>query len=209
MESNSSRTRGRQTLTSQQAGQSLLVDNPKQIIQQRHRQTGVQQREQNPNADPLGFTPPMLGSPLDVEPNPFLADTTDPSAPVASGRLRLSILAAIPEEPLGEDDLEATQQQTDDSLLSPPPRSDTPTPAATTVPTNMPSKMQMPTPLSPSTPKWDGQTKTLRNFLRIVEQLFKLSEITDSRQKLDWLLSYVEADTADQWASFPEYGAGS
>jgi len=51
--------------------------------------------------------------------------------------------------------------------------------------------------------------KTLRNFLRIVEQLFKLSEITDSRQKLDWLLSYVEADTADQWASFPEYRAGS
>ena len=209
MESNSSRTRGRQTLTSQQAGQSLLVDNPKQIIQRRHRQTGVQQGEQNLNADPLGFAPPMLGSPLDVEPNPFLADTTDPSAPVASGRLRLSILAAIPEEPLGEDDLEATQQQTDDSLLSPPPRSDTPTPAATTVPTNMPSKMQMPTPLSPSTPKWDGQTKALRNFLRIVEQLFKLSEITDSRQKLDWLLSYVEADTADQWASFPEYGAGS
>jgi len=67
----------------------------------------------------------------------------------------------------------------------------------------------MPTPLSPSIPKWDGQTKTLRNFLRIVEQLFKLSEITDARQKLDWLLSYVEANTADQWASFPEYGAGS
>jgi len=49
----------------------------------------------------------------------------------------------------------------------------------------------------------------LRNFLRIVEQLFKLLEITNARQKLDWLLSYAEADTADQWASLPEYGAGS
>ena len=151
----------------------------------------------------------MLGSPLDVKPNSFLADTTDPSAPVAPGRLRLSIPAAIPEEPLGKDDLEAAQRQTGDSPLSLPPRSDTPTPAATTVPTNMPSKTQMPTPLSPSAPKWDGQTKMLRNFFRIVEQLFKLSETTDSRQKLDWLLSYVEADTANQWASFPEYGAGS
>ena len=55
----------------------------------------------------------------------------------------------------------------------------------------------MPTPLSPSAPKWDGQTKTLRNFLRIVEQLFRLAEISDDRQKLDWLISYVEADIAD------------
>ena len=185
-------------MTSQQAGQSLPVDNPKQIIQRRHRQTGAQQGEQNPDADPLGFMLPTLGLPLDIELNLFLADTTDPSALVAPGQLRLSILAAIPEEPLGEDNLEATQRQTSDSPLSPPLRSNTLIPAATTIPTNMPLKMQMPTPLSPSTPKWDGQTKMLRNFLRIVEQLFKLSEITDARQKLDWLLSYVEADMANQ-----------
>jgi len=66
----------------------------------------------------------------------------------------------------------------------------------------------MPTPLSLSTPKWDGQTKTLRNFLRIVEQLFRLAEISDDRQKLDWLISYVEADIADQWSSFPELETG-
>jgi len=36
--------------------------------------------------------------------------------------------------------------------------------------------------------------KTLRNFLRIIEQLFRLAEISDNRQKLDWLISYVEAD---------------
>jgi len=62
----------------------------------------------------------------------------------------------------------------------------------------MSSKTQMPTPLSPSAPKWDGQTKMLRNFLRIVEQLFRLAEISDDRQKLNWLISYVEADIADQ-----------
>jgi len=72
----------------------------------------------------------------------------------------------------------------------------------------MPLKTQMPTPLSLSTPKWDGQTKTLRNFLRIVEQLFRLAEISDDRQKLDWLISYVEADIADQWSSFPELETG-
>jgi len=40
----------------------------------------------------------------------------------------------------------------------------------------------------------------LRNFLRIVEQLFRLTEISDDRQKLDWLISYVEADIANQWS---------
>jgi len=55
----------------------------------------------------------------------------------------------------------------------------------------------MPIPLSLSTPKWDEQTKMLRNFLRIVEQLFRLAEISDDRQKLNWLISYVEADIAD------------
>jgi len=48
----------------------------------------------------------------------------------------------------------------------------------------------------------------LRNFLRIVEQLFRLAEISDDRQKLNWLISYVEADIADQWSSFPEFETG-
>jgi len=79
----------------------------------------MQQGEQNPDANPLGFTLLMLGLPLDIEPNSFLANTMDPSAPVASRRLRLFILATIPEEPLGEDSLETTQQQTGDSPLLP------------------------------------------------------------------------------------------
>ena len=55
----------------------------------------------------------------------------------------------------------------------------------------------MPILLSLSEPKWDRQTKMLRNFLRIVEQLFRLAEISDDRQKLNWLISYVEADIAN------------
>ena len=84
-------------------------------------------------------------------------------------------------------------------------QSNTPIPAPPTTQPKMPLKTQMPTPLSLSAPKWDGQIKTLRNFLRIVEQLFRLAEISDDRQKLDWLISYVEADIADQWSSFPEF----
>jgi len=72
----------------------------------------------------------------------------------------------------------------------------------------MPSKTQMPTPLSLSALKWDKQTKTLRNFLRIIEQLFRLAEISEDRQKLNWLISYIEADIADQWSSFPEFETG-
>jgi len=36
-----------------------------------------------------------------------------------------------------------------------------------------------------------------------------VTEITDDRQKLDWLTSYADADIADLWSSFPEYEVGS
>jgi len=49
----------------------------------------------------------------------------------------------------------------------------------------------------------------LRNFLRIMEQLFQTTEITDNQKKLDWVIGYVDADIHDQWASFEEYEAGS
>jgi len=83
-----------------------------------------------------------------------------------------------------------------------------PTFALSTTQLKMPLKTQMPIPFSPSVPKWDGQTKMLRNFLRTVEQLFRLAEISDDRQKLDWLISYIEADIANQWLSFPEFETG-
>jgi len=54
-----------------------------------------------------------------------------------------------------------------------------------------------------------GRTnKDAQKFSQIVKQLFRLAEISDDRQKLDWLISYVEADIADQWSSFPEFETG-
>ena len=49
----------------------------------------------------------------------------------------------------------------------------------------MTAKLNMLMPLSPSTPKWDGQLRMLRNFLRIMEQLFRTAEIIDDQKKLD------------------------
>jgi len=49
----------------------------------------------------------------------------------------------------------------------------------------MTAKLNMPLPLSPSTPKWDGQSRILRNFLKIMEQLFQTAEITEDQKKLD------------------------
>ena len=50
---------------------------------------------------------------------------------------------------------------------------------------------------------------TLRNFLRIIEQLFRTAEITDDQKKLNWITGYMDANIHDQWTSFEEYKAGS
>jgi len=202
------RTRSQQTSTAQQAGLASPVDNPEQLLHKRHRRTGTQAVDLNLESDTLGFAPPMLGSPSDIEPNPFLDCNTDPSGPVVPRRFRLSIPATILEEPFIKHDLDSAQHQANSNPQLPLTQSNTPTSAPPTTQSKMPSKTQMPTPLSLSAPKWDGQMKTLRNFLRIVEQLFRLAEISDDRQKLDWLISYVEADIADQWSSFPEFKTG-
>jgi len=127
----------------------------------------------------------MLGSSSDIELNPFLDRNADPSGPVVPGRFRLSIPTAILEEPFIEHDLDLAQHQANSNPQLPLTQSNTPTPAPPTTQSKMPLKTQMPIPLSPSASKWDEQMKTLRNFLRIVEQLFRLAEISDDRQKLD------------------------
>jgi len=202
------RTRSQQTSTAQQAGLASLVDNPEQLLHRRRRRTGTQVVDPNLESDTLGFAPPTLGSPSDIKPNPFLDRNVDPSGPIVPRRFRLLIPAMILEESFIEHNLDSAQHQTNSNFWLPLTRYNTLTPAPPTVQSKMPSKTQMPTPLSPSASKWDGQTKMLRNFLRIVEQLFRLAEILDDRQKLDWLISYVEADIADQWSSFPEFETG-
>ena len=106
-----------------------------------------------------------------------------------------------------------TQALSDNLTSLPPSRTSTPPfiNPTTTLQTksDMTAKLNMPMLLSLSTPKWDGQSRTLRNFLRIIEQLFRTAEITEDQKKLDWITGYVDADIHDQWTSFEEYKAGS
>jgi len=158
-------------------------------------------------SETLDLTVPTLGSLLDNEPNPFLETTADLSGPIISGQFILTAPPVISEEAFVRAVLEPSPFRIHNSFLTPLTISVTSTPAATQSSISQEKPNNMPIPLSPSAPKWDRQSKTLRNFLRIVEQLFRVMEITDDRQKLDWLTSY--ADIADLWSSFSEYKAGS
>jgi len=153
----------------QQASLALLVDNPEQLLYRKRRKTGMQAVDLNLEFDTLGFAPPMLGSPSDIELNPFLDCNIDLSGPVAPGRFRLLISATILEESFIEHNLDSAQHQANSNFQVLLTQSNTLTPAPPTIQSKMPLKTQMPTSLSPSAPKWDRQTKMLRNFLRIVE----------------------------------------
>ena len=59
----------------------------------------------------------------------------------------------------------------------------------------MTAKLNMLLPLSLSVFKWNGQSRMLRNFLRIMEQLFRTTEITDDQKKLDWITGYCKGHT--------------
>jgi len=154
-----------------------------------------------------------LGSPSDVEPNLFLDTSEEWTGPIYLGRFSLSSVCIIPEESLEELTSEVTQALSDNLTSLPPSRTSTPLfiNLTTTLQTksDMTAKLNMPMPLSPSTPKWDGQSRILRNFLRIMEQLFQTAEITEDQKKLDWITGYVDVDIHDQWTSFEEYEAGS
>jgi len=95
----------------QQAGLASPVDNPEQLLHRRRRRTGTQAVDLNLESDTLGFALPTLGSPSDIEPNPFLDHNADPSRPIVPGRFRLSIPAAILEEPFIEHNLDSAQHQ--------------------------------------------------------------------------------------------------
>jgi len=135
------------------------------------------------------------------------------TGPIYPGRFSLSGVHIIPEESLEELASEVTQALSDNLTSLPPSRTSTPpfiNPTTTLqIKSDMTAKLNMLMPLSPSAPKWDGQSRTLRNFLRIMEQLFQTAEITEDQRKLDWITGYVDADIHDQWTSFKEYEAGS
>jgi len=153
-----------------------------------------------------------LGSPSDVELNPFLDTSAEQTGPIYLGKFSLSSVCIIPKESPEELISEVTQALSDNLTSLLPSRSPTlsinPTTTSQTK-SDMTAKLNMLMSLSPSTPKWDGQSRTLRNFLRIMKQLFRTAEITDDQKKLDWITGYVDADIHDQWTSFEEYKAGS
>jgi len=156
---------------------------------------------------------PSLESPSNVEPNPFLDTSVEQTRPTYLERFSLSSVHVIPKESLEELVLEVTQAFSDNLTSLPPSQTSTP-PFINSIITlqtksDMTAKLNMLMPLSLSAPEWDGQSRTLRNFLRIMEQLFQTAEITDDQKKLDWITGYVDANIYDQWTSFEEYEAGS
>jgi len=114
--------------------------------------------------------------PSDVEPNPFLDTSAEQIRPIIPGRFSLLSVHIIPKELPEELVSEVTQALSDILTLLPPSRTSIPlfNNSATTQQSiqNMTAKLNMPLSLSPSAPTWDGQSGTLRNFLRIMEQLF-------------------------------------
>jgi len=183
------RTRSCQTSTAQRAGLVHPVDNPEHILQKKVRVVAKRQRVSSEMLELSEWPTSSLGSLSDVEPNPFLDTSEERTGPIYPRRFSLSSVHVIPEESPEELISEVTQVLSDNLTSLPPSRTSTPPfiNPTTTLQTksDMTAKLNMPMPLSPSAPKWDGQSRTLRNFLRIMEQLFRTAEITEDQKKLD------------------------
>ena len=135
------------------------------------------------------WSTPSLGSPSDIELNPFLNTSVEWTRPTYPERFSLSSICIILEESLEELASEMTQAFSD-NLTSLPSSRTLMLPFINPITTlqtksNMTAKLNMPMPLSPSAPKWNGQSRMLRNLLRIMEQLFRTAEITEDQKKLD------------------------
>ena len=165
-----------------------LVDNPEHILQKKARVVAKRQCVSSEMSELSEWPTPSLGSPSDVEPNPFLDTLAEWTRPTYLERFSLSSVRVIPEESSEELVSEVMQAFSDNLTSLPLSQSLTPFINPTTTlqtKSDMTAKLNMPMPLSPSAPKWDGQSRTLRNFLRIMEQLFRTAEITEDQKKLD------------------------
>jgi len=69
---------------------------------------------------------PSLGSPSDVEPNPFLDASAERTGPIYPGRFSLSSVCVIPGESLEELASEVTQAFSDNLTSLPPSQTSTP-----------------------------------------------------------------------------------
>ena len=177
-------------MTSQHVSIVTVVYNPEQLLCRRQTTAANRHSRFKELSETLDLTVPTLGSSSDSEPNLFLETTADLSGPIIPGQFRLTASPVISEEAFVRAILEPSPFRIHNSFLTSLTISETSTPAVTQPPIlqekpdNMPSRTNMPTPLSPSAPKWDRQSKMLRNFLGII-------------------------DIANQWSSFEEYKAGS
>lgn len=66
------------------------------------------------------------------------------------------------------------------------------------------AKNSMPRMLSNEAPHWDGRGETLRKYIWQVEKLLATCGITESKEMLDWLLTYVDLDVREEWIEFQE-----
>jgi len=114
-----------------------------------------------------------LRSPSDVKLNPFLDTLAEWIRPIIPERFSLSSVCVIPKELPEELASEVMQVLSDILTLLPPSQTLMLLfiiQATTLHPIqNITAKLNMPLSLSPSIPKWDGQSRMLRNFLRIIE----------------------------------------
>jgi len=113
----------------------------------------MQAVDPNLESNTLGFAPPTLGSPSDIKPNPFLDCNIDLSGSIVPGQFRLTIPTVILEESFIKHDLDSAQHQANRNFQIPLIQSNTLIPTPPTTQPKMPSKTQMPTPLSLSIPK--------------------------------------------------------
>ena len=205
------RTRSRQTLAVQRAGTTEPVPNPERLLRRTVPTRRTRSAVLNLSiAETTIYNTPKLGSPSDQEPNPFVENRADRSGPSLPGLFDISRnepLATIVKEPnleeasiLSPEILGSTSnsQQPPQNLATIPPRNNR----------RMPSTLHMPLALSLSAPRWDGQARNLWTYIRLVERMLAVTEITDKQQKLRWLTEYIDLDINNQWTSFEEYIRG-
>ena len=142
------RTRSRQTSTAQRAGLVHPVDNPEHILQKKARVVAKRRRVSSEMSEISDWPTPSLGSPSDVEPNPFLDTSAERTGPIYLGRFSLSSVRVIPEESPEELASEVTQAFSDNLTSLPPSRTSTPPfiNSTTTLQnkSNMSAKLNMP-----------------------------------------------------------------
>ncbi|KAF5345256.1 hypothetical protein D9756_011427 [Leucocoprinus leucothites] len=72
-----------------------------------------------------------------------------------------------------------------------------------TIPSNMVNTPNMPRMLSNEAPAWDGKGNSLRQYIWHVERLLSFCKITDPKEKIDWLITYLPSpEHREEWLGF-------